>query len=75
MTSFQLNMISDPVAAPAAAHCRRASAPYFSMISSGEMMLPRLLLILKPSSPRTIPLMRIWSQGFDPVRATERRME
>ncbi len=73
-TSFQLNWMSEPVAAPAAAHWRRASAPYSPRISSGAMMLPRDLDILNPSSPRTMPLTRICSQGFSPVRASERRI-
>ncbi len=73
-TSFQLNMISEPVAAPPAPHCRSASAPYFVTISSGDMMLSRLLLILNPSSPRTMPFMRIWSQGWLPTMAFDRRI-
>jgi len=74
ITSFQLNMMSEPVAAPAAAHCRKASDPYCSTISSGDMMLPLLLLILNPSSPRTIPLTRISSHGLFPVSATALRI-
>ncbi len=73
-TSFQLNMMSEPVAAPAAPHCRRASAPWTTMISSGERMLLRLLLILNPSSPSTIPFMRISSQGRLPVSASDLRI-
>ncbi len=73
-TSFQLNMMSEPVAAPVAAHCRSASAPYLPRISSGMMMLPRLLDILNPSSPSTMPLITIWSHGRLPVSATDRRM-
>ncbi len=63
-TSFQLNMMSEPVAAPEADHCLKESAPYFPTIASGWMMFPRLLDILKPSSPRTMPFTRIPSQGF-----------
>ena len=75
ITSFQENMISEPIAAPVAAHWRSASAPYRPTSSSGTITLPRLLLILKPSSPSTMPFTRICSQGLLPVRATDRRIE
>ena len=72
--SFQVNITSLPTTPPMAAHCLKASAPYCSITSSGEIMFPRLLLIFLPSSPRTIPFITISCHGISSVRAMLRRI-
>ena len=72
--SFQSNITSDP-GTLLAAHVLRGSAPYFSMTSSGPTTNSGLdLLILFPSSPNTIPLITISSNGFCPVKAIQRKV-
>ena len=48
LTSWAEDMASRPQ--------RTASAPYFSMSTSGSGELPRLLLILRPSLSRMMPV-------------------
>ncbi len=73
LISFQLKATSSPTT-PVVAHCLNASAPYCSIISSGEITLPKLLLIFLPSSPSTIPLITISYQGISPTKANDRRI-
>ena len=61
---------------------RRASQPYWSIMSSGSMPLPRLLDILRPLSSRTRPWMNtVWKGGLPVcsqpekiIRATQKKM-
>ena len=61
---------------------RSASAPYWSIISSGSMPLPRLLDILRPCSSRTRPWMNTVRNGTSSmkcspiiiIRATQKKM-
>ncbi len=69
--SFQSNITSEP-GTLLAAHVLKASAPYCSITSSGAITFPLDLLILYPSSPNTIPLITISSNGFLPVKARQR---
>ena len=69
LMSFQSNITSDP-GTLFAAHVLNGSAPYFSITSSGPTTNSGLdLLILFPSSPNTIPLITMSSNGFWPVNA------
>ena len=74
--------MSLPGALPVMRLKRRASAPYFSAISSGSMPLPRDLDILRPLSSRTRPWMStvwkgglpVWAQPEKIIRATQKKM-
>ena len=55
-TSFSSNSTSWPSGALRMVPKRRASAPYLAMSSSGSGELPRLLLILRPSLSRMMPV-------------------
>ncbi len=74
--------VSLPGALPVIRLKRRASAPYFSVISSGSMPLPKDLDILRPLSSRTRPWMStVWkggclvcSQPEKIIRATQKKM-
>ena len=71
-----------PGTARAARVKRSASVPYLSIISSGSMMLPSDLLILRRLRSRTRPLMKTWRKGIWPrnlrpimiIRATQKKM-
>ena len=65
-------LISFPGAFPVTNINLKASAPYCSITSSGAITFPLDLLILYPSSPNTIPLITISSNGFLPVKARQR---
>ncbi len=71
-----------PGTASAASVKRRASVPYLSIISSGSMLLPSDLLILRRLRSRTRPLMKTCLNGISPrnlrpsmiIRATQKKM-
>ena len=72
--SFQSNITSEP-GTLLAAQVLKESAPYCSITSSGPTTNSGLDLdILFPSSPNTIPLITISSNGFWSVKAKQRRV-
>ena len=48
---------------------RRASALVAAMISRGSIELPRLLLIFRPLSSRTVPWMYTSRKGISPMNS------
>ena len=74
--------MSFPGLLPVASVKRSASAPYWSMISSGSMPLPSDLLILRPCASRRRPWIYTVSNGVSPMcstpekimRATQKKM-
>ena len=74
--------MSFPGLTPMTSEKRSASAPYWSMISSGSTPLPSDLLILRPCASRTRPwISTVWKGGL-PIcsmpekimRATQKKM-
>ena len=63
-TLSSINLISFPGALPVASINLRASAPYWSMITSGSIPLPRDLDIFLPCESLTRPWIRTVSNGF-----------
>jgi len=78
----QEKRMSLPGDVPFISENRSASAPYFSMTSSGSMPLPSDLDIFLPSSSRTMPCISTSPNGFSRIcaypntimRATQKKM-
>ena len=74
--------MSLPGETPITSEVRSASAPYWSMISSGSTPLPSDLLILRPCASRTRPCISATLNGHLPVcsrpentmRASQKKM-
>ena len=63
-TLSSINLISFPGALPVASINLKASAPYWSMITSGSIPLPRDFDIFLPCESLTRPWIRTVSKGF-----------
>ena len=62
-----LNLMSLPGVIPVVSMNLRASAPYWSMISSGSMPLPKDLDILRPCASLTKPCTYTWWNGHSSI--------
>ena len=79
---FSSNKISLPAGAESIIPIRTPSAPNLSISSNGSGLLPRLLLILRPSLSRTMPVKYTFLKGIVPrysypaiiMRATQKKI-